>query len=223
VCSAPSSPPANLDGAVSWGLVTSAIGIGLACGSITSLLFPPARVGLLMCATPIPEALLMMSMASGAPLLALAGAGALTGAAGTLQLITWTSYLQEAIPTEQLSRIMAANAMIGTLLVPVSYAVAGPLAEIVGVRAVLGGVRCDPPRRCSGGCLFPGHPATDHGSDEWRTVSWMSCRTRSRQPAALPPCPRLGVASNCERLLIEVIAHPFSAYWFARVHRKRMI
>ncbi|MGR6913613.1 MFS transporter [[Actinomadura] parvosata] len=128
-----------LDGAASWGLVTSAIGIGLACGSVTSLLFPPARVGLLMCAAPIPEALLMVSMASDAPLLALAGAGVLTGAAGTLQLITWTSYLQEAIPTEQLSRIMATNAMIGTLLVPISYAVAGPLAEIVGVRAVLGG------------------------------------------------------------------------------------
>ncbi|MFG6193397.1 MFS transporter [Nonomuraea sp. JJY05] len=128
-----------LDGAVSWGLVTSAIGIGLACGSITSILFPPARIGLLMCVTPIPEALLMVGMATNAPLLVLAGAGALTGAAGTLQLIAWASYLQEAIPTEQLSRIVATNALIATLLVPVAYAVAGPAAELIGVRAVLGG------------------------------------------------------------------------------------
>ncbi|AQZ63032.1 hypothetical protein BKM31_17585 [[Actinomadura] parvosata subsp. kistnae] len=128
-----------LDGAVSWGLVTSAIGIGLACGSITSLLFPPTHVGRLMCLTPIPVALLLIGMATGAPLLALASAGALTGAGGTLQLIAWTSYLQEAIPTEQLSRIVATNALIATLLVPVAYAVAGPAAELVGVRAVLGG------------------------------------------------------------------------------------
>ncbi|MGW6505775.1 MFS transporter [Nonomuraea angiospora] len=128
-----------LDGAVSWGLVTSAIGIGLACGSITSLLFPPGRVGLLLCVTPIPEALLLAGMASNAPLPLLASAAVLTGAAGTLQLIVWTSHLQEAIPAEQLSRIMATNAMIGTLLVPVAYSLAGPLADLVGVRAVLAG------------------------------------------------------------------------------------
>ncbi|WP_188196647.1 MFS transporter [Nonomuraea sp. SYSU D8015] len=128
-----------LDGPTSWGLVLSAVGTGLACGSITSLLFPPARIGLLMCATPIPEALLLTSMATNAPLPALIGAGALTGAAGTLQLITWTSYLQEVIPTEQLSRIVATTATIGTLLVPVSYATAGPLADAVGVRVVLAG------------------------------------------------------------------------------------
>ncbi|MBB5781432.1 hypothetical protein [Nonomuraea jabiensis] len=119
------------------GLVTSAIGVGLACGSITSLLFPPGRVGLLSCVTPIPEALLLVSMASNAPLPVLAGAAVLTGAAGTLQLIAWTSHLQEVIPAEQLSRIVATNAMIGTLLVPVAYSVAGPLADLVGVRAVL--------------------------------------------------------------------------------------
>ncbi|AQZ62362.1 hypothetical protein BKM31_13605 [[Actinomadura] parvosata subsp. kistnae] len=80
-----------LDGAMSWGLVTSAIGIGLACGSITSLLSPPTRVGRLMRLTPIPVALLLIDMATGAPLLALASAGALTGAGGTLRLIAWTS------------------------------------------------------------------------------------------------------------------------------------
>jgi MFS family permease len=122
---------------VSWGLVTSALGIGLACGSITSLLSPPARVGLLLCATAIPEAMLLAGMAATVPLLVLVGAGALTGAAGTLQLIAWTSYLQEAIPVEQLSRILATNSMIGALLVPVAYAVIGPVADAIGVRVVL--------------------------------------------------------------------------------------
>jgi MFS family permease len=128
-----------LDGAVSFGLLNCAIGIGLAAGSITALLFPPARVGLVLCITAIPEALLLAGMAANIPLHALAVAGALTGAAGTLRLIVWTSFLQEAIPEDQLSRILAANATLGSLLVPVAYAVTGPLADAIGVRAVLAG------------------------------------------------------------------------------------
>lgn len=42
------------------------------------------------------------------------------------QLIAWTSYLQEVIPAEQLSRILATNARIGTFLVSVAYSVVGP-------------------------------------------------------------------------------------------------
>ncbi|SEH02388.1 hypothetical protein SAMN05444920_12646 [Nonomuraea solani] len=128
-----------LDGAVSFGLLNSAIGIGLAAGSITALLFPPARVGLVLCLAAIPEALLLTGMAAGVPLHALAVAGALTGGAGTLHLIVWTSFLQEAIPEDQLSRILAANATLGSLLVPAAYVVTGPLADAVGVRAVLAG------------------------------------------------------------------------------------
>ncbi|GAA1690576.1 hypothetical protein GCM10009733_103440 [Nonomuraea maheshkhaliensis] len=35
------------------------------------------------------------------------------------------------------ARLVATNALIGTFLVPVAYAVAGPLAEAIGVRSVL--------------------------------------------------------------------------------------
>ncbi|TDC84048.1 hypothetical protein E1292_49655 [Nonomuraea deserti] len=58
-----------LDGAVSFGLLNSAIGIGLAAGSITALLFPPARVDLVLCLAAIPEALLLTGMAASVPLL----------------------------------------------------------------------------------------------------------------------------------------------------------
>ncbi|MEV0827981.1 hypothetical protein [Nonomuraea rubra] len=96
-------------------------------------------MGLVLCVTVIPEALLLAGMAANASLPALAVAGAVTGGAGTLHLNIWTSFLQEAIPEEQLSRTLATNATIGSLLVPVAYAVAGPLADVVGVRVVLAG------------------------------------------------------------------------------------
>ncbi|MBG0818383.1 MFS transporter [Planomonospora sp. ID82291] len=128
-----------LDGAISWGLINSSIGIGLITGSVTALLLRPARVGVVVCAAAIPEGLLLVSLAAGAPLPVIAAAAGATGAAGTIQLVTWTSFLQRTIPDVQLSRILATTSALGTLLTPVAYALAGPLSELAGVRPVLWG------------------------------------------------------------------------------------
>ncbi|GGL41348.1 MFS transporter [Planomonospora parontospora] len=78
-----------LDGAISWGLINSSIGIGLITGAVTALLLRPARVGVVVCAAAIPEGLLLVSLAAGAPLPVIAAAAGATGAAGTIQLVTW--------------------------------------------------------------------------------------------------------------------------------------
>ncbi|WP_431929952.1 MFS transporter [Nonomuraea jabiensis] len=124
-------------GAVSWGIIGSALGVGLAIGSLTALMLAPVRVGLLLCATPLPEALLLASMAAMAPTWWIATVGGLTGAAGTLQLISYTSLQQREIPQEQLSRVIATSSVVGSVLVPLFSALAGPLADAIGVRIVL--------------------------------------------------------------------------------------
>ncbi|WP_433259710.1 MFS transporter (plasmid) [Streptosporangium sp. CA-135522] len=126
-----------LDGAMGWGVVNSAIGVGLAAGSVASLLLRPARVGLIVCGAALVEALLLVAMAAGWPLPLIAVAGAFTGAGGTMQLIAWTSYMQEHVPDEYLSRVLSITALVGTLLVPVFYALAGPSAEAFGIQPVL--------------------------------------------------------------------------------------
>lgn len=125
-----------LDGAVSLGLINCAIGVGLGIGSVTALLLRPARVGVIACLAAVPEGALLISMAAGAPLPVIAVAAGATGAAGTIQMLRWTSHLQSAIPDAQLSRILATTAALGTLLVPVAYAIIGLLSELVGVRPV---------------------------------------------------------------------------------------
>jgi MFS family permease len=128
-----------LDGPVAWGLVGSATGIGLAIGSVASLLLRPTRVGLIMCGAVVPEALLLAGMAAGMPLPMIATAAVATGAAGTFQLISWNSFLQRWIPDQEFSRVIATSSTIATVLVPVAYAAVGPLTAAVGVRPVLWG------------------------------------------------------------------------------------
>ncbi|MFD8559657.1 MFS transporter [Streptosporangium canum] len=128
----------QMNGAVSWGIVSAALGVGLAVGSVAALLLRPVRVGLVVCVAAVPPGALLAAMAAAAPLALIAVAAVATGAAGTMKLITWSSFLQAGvIPEAQLSRVLALNAMMGALLVPVAYAMVGPVAEAVGVRPVL--------------------------------------------------------------------------------------
>ncbi|MEV1002615.1 MFS transporter [Nonomuraea sp. NPDC050202] len=127
------------DGALSWGIIGSAFGAGLIIGSVTALLLPPSRMGMLLCAAALPEALLLASMAAAAPTWWIAIASALAGAAATLKLVSYTSLQQREIPHGQLSRVTATASTVGSALAPVFSALAGPLADAVGVRLVLAG------------------------------------------------------------------------------------
>jgi hypothetical protein len=129
----------QLHGAVGWGIVTSALGLGLACGSLIALLARPHRIGLLMCGATGFSALFMASMASAAPLPAVAVAAVLTGAAGTVQGITWTAYLQSVVPASQIARVASLYALATSALVPLAYLAAGPLASLTGLRPAIWG------------------------------------------------------------------------------------
>ena len=47
--------------------------------------------------------------------------------------------MQQEIPADRLSRVYSYDALGSMALVPVGYAIAGPIAEAVGVRATLWG------------------------------------------------------------------------------------
>ena len=129
----------HLHGPVGWGIVTSALGLGLACGSLISLLARPRQIGLIMCGSTGFSAMFMASMASGAPLPAVAAAAMTTGAAGTVQAITWTAYLQSVIPAGQFARVTSLYALATSALVPLAYLAAGPLTGLTGLRPAMWG------------------------------------------------------------------------------------
>ncbi len=64
---------------------------------------------------------------------------ATVGALFTLGMIVWGTLLQRLVPSELLGRVSSFDWLVSTCLVPVSFALTGPAAELFGVKATLAG------------------------------------------------------------------------------------
>jgi MFS family permease len=129
----------ELGGARDWGLIAACLPIGMVAGGIVCLHLRPRRM--LLTAT---LAILLMPavlVALGFPLaLPLIMAAAFVAGFGIeIFGVLWDTTMQQQIPDEMLSRLYAYD-MVGSLaLMPVGFAIAGPVAELIGVRATLWG------------------------------------------------------------------------------------
>lgn len=129
----------ELGGAAAWGVILTGGAIGGLLGSVLALRFRPTR--------PVPVALVAWSFGS-LPLLALvpplpALAIATGNAVFALGIVygnaIWETLQQREIPPERLSRVNSFDWMVSLLFMPIGQALAGPIAEAVGVEAVLVG------------------------------------------------------------------------------------
>jgi MFS family permease len=123
------------DGSTSWGLISTGFGTGAVVGSLIALRWKPARPGLL-----IGVALLAGSLQGAicaAPfatwVVALLEAGAGVGVA--LCFTVWETALQQRIPEAAQARVSSFDHFASVTLMPVGYALIGPAATAVGVRA----------------------------------------------------------------------------------------
>jgi MFS family permease len=127
----------ELGGARDWGLIVAAQAVGMVAGGLMGLRFQPRRM--LLAAT---LAILLMPgvlVTLGFPLAlpAIVGAAFLAGVGIEMFSILWDTTMQQQIPGEMLSRLYSYD-MVGSLaLVPIGYAVAGPVAEVLGVQTTL--------------------------------------------------------------------------------------
>jgi hypothetical protein len=78
-------------------------------------------------------------VALGAPLWACIPAFALAGFGLALFGVWWDTALAERVPPHLLSRVSAYDWLVSLSLLPVGYALAGPLGDALGASAVLGG------------------------------------------------------------------------------------
>jgi MFS family permease len=125
-------------GAGLFGVLESVAGLGAVVGAIAGLGWRPRRplfVGmLLVIAWPLTDGLFALH----APLeLVVVGAFG-TGFGFSLLMIWWETALARHIPPHALSRVSAWDWMGSLALLPLGYAVAGPLAQAFGARTVLG-------------------------------------------------------------------------------------
>ena len=132
----PLEATARLGGADAYGAVLAAMGVGAVLGSViggrirTRLLGVVALSGTLTIAVAV----------AGLALLPFAGvllAWAIGGAGVTVFQVLWTTALQKDVPDQVLVRVMALNSFAVQGLMPFGYALAGPVVEQLGTRAVL--------------------------------------------------------------------------------------
>lgn len=127
----------SLGGATAWGLILTAQGVGALVGGLAVLSVRPTRplvvatLGTVMFA--LPTALLAIPAST--PLIA--AAAAVSGAGMAVFAALWDTSLQREVPAVALSRVSAYDWLGSTALIPIGYAVAGPLAAALGVSGAL--------------------------------------------------------------------------------------
>jgi MFS family permease len=127
----------SLGGATAWGLIGTAGGIGAVLGDAAALRLRPRRPlmvgGLAVALWALEPALLVRPF----PTAVIAVAAAIGFGASGFSNALWFTALQERIPRQALSRVSSYDWLGSIVLQPAGFALAGPLAGVIGVPATL--------------------------------------------------------------------------------------
>ncbi len=127
----------ELGGARDWGLILSGAAIGSVVGSLLALRIRPRRplfTGyLLISVAALPTIFLVRPF----PVLVIAAASVVAMVTLAFAVTLWQTTLQERIPREALSRVFSYDWVGSLVLMPLGFAVAGPLAIAIGIDATL--------------------------------------------------------------------------------------
>jgi MFS family permease len=121
-----------------FGVLEAVVGGGAVLGALIGMRVRPRRplaAGLLLA---LPWPLQSVAFALGAPLGVVVGLALLTGVGFSLFMIWWETALARHIPPHALSRVSSYDWMGSLALMPLGFALAGPLASAFGARTVLG-------------------------------------------------------------------------------------
>jgi MFS family permease len=126
----------SLGGATAWGTILGAQGVGAVVGGITMLRLHVKRPlvvgGVALLVWPFP----LLALAYLAPVAVIAVGGFLGGASFAVFDTQWTTTMQREVPSEVLSRVSAYDWFGSLVFLPLGYAIAGPVASVVGIRGV---------------------------------------------------------------------------------------
>ena len=129
----------ELGGAKAWGAILTGQAAGLVAGGLIGLRFRPRRMlvaatfGILLLPLPL--------VAIGFPLAlpVIVTCAFVAGVGSEIFGLLWHTTMQQEIPADKLSRVYSYDALGSIGLVPVGYAIAGPIADAIGIRATLWG------------------------------------------------------------------------------------
>jgi MFS family permease len=127
----------SLGGASAWAQVVTGEAIGALAGGLVALRLRPRRpllaIGPLFGITAVQSVLLAVT----APATVIAVGAALSGFAFSFGTVIWDTTAQTKIPRDRISRVSAYNWMGAMAFLPAGYAIAGPLADLIGMSTTL--------------------------------------------------------------------------------------
>jgi predicted MFS family arabinose efflux permease len=127
----------SMHGAAGWAFVLTGEAVGALAGAVAGgrvqLRRPLVTIGVVFTFS----GLQLVLLAAHAPLAAIAVAAALAGFAFSFGSVVWETELQRTIAPSKLSRVSAYNWVGAMAFLPAGYAIAGPVAGVIGISTAL--------------------------------------------------------------------------------------
>ncbi len=125
------------DGAKSYGFILAFFGMGSALGAVavSSGRLPRRYLTVMMAMWGLGSIpLIVIGITSSFPLMALASF--IIGATDGAGMVIWGTLLQRRVPTEMLGRVSSLDFFVSLAFMPVSFAIAGPLAKVLPMQTI---------------------------------------------------------------------------------------
>lgn len=127
----------HLGGASAWGLIGASMGGGAIAGGLFALRVTPRRPLVVANLVLIPAALQLLALAVPLPTAAIMVVCVAGWAGLTFLNEVWNATIPQLIPQDVLARANSFDWLLSIIAMPVGFAVSGPLADHIGVRATL--------------------------------------------------------------------------------------
>ncbi len=129
----------ELGGAGAWATILAVGGIGAVVGSVLALRLRPSRPLVICTLAAMPIGLELAALALAAPVWMISAAAFLAAGGIAVHLTLWFTVFQQQIPERAQSRVASYDTFGSFVLMPLGFALAGPIAHAVGASATLWG------------------------------------------------------------------------------------
>ena len=130
----------QLNGASSWAAIVACFGIGGVLGNVVALRLPLRRPVFTAALALVGASTQAAIIGSGLGTVGIAGLELLAGVCVALFFTLWDLSIQEQIPAHAVSRVSAYDFSVSMGLMPLGMAMAGPIADALGLQATLLGM-----------------------------------------------------------------------------------
>lgn len=129
----------ELGGAGAWATILAVGGVGAVVGSLAALRLRPRRPLVACTIAAMPIGLELAALALAAPVWVIAGAAFLAAGGIAVHLTLWFTVFQQQIPERAQSRVASYDTFGSFVLMPIGFAMAGPIAHAIGTSPTLWG------------------------------------------------------------------------------------